>query len=99
EAGVILGEGCRLEARSIVKSRTVIGCHNEIGEGAVWGGAAQHLQRQEPGGRLVVGDYNRIREHVTLHRAYANEAVTTIGNHNLIMVSAHIAHDCKIGNN
>jgi UDP-N-acetylglucosamine acyltransferase len=63
------------------------------------GGAAQHLQRQEPGGMLIVGDGNRIRENVTLHRAYANEAVTTIGNHNLIMVSAHIAHDCKVGSN
>ncbi|HMC12401.1 MAG TPA: acyl-ACP--UDP-N-acetylglucosamine O-acyltransferase, partial [Pirellulaceae bacterium] len=98
EAGVILGDGCRLEARATIKSRTVLGSRNEIGEGAVLGGAAQHLQRQDPGGKLVVGDNNHIRENATLHRAYANEAVTTIGNDNLIMVSAHIAHDCKLGN-
>lgn len=98
EPGVILGDGCRLEARAVIKSRTVLGSGNEIGEGAVLGGAAQHLQRQDPGGKLVLGDNNRIRENATLHRGYANEAVTTIGNNNLIMVSAHIAHDCKVGN-
>ena len=98
EPGVVIGNGCRLEARSIIKSRTVLGCGNEIGEGAVLGGAAQHLQRQDPGGKLVIGDNNRIRENVTLHRGYANEAVTIVGNHNLIMVGSHVAHDCQVGN-
>ena len=99
EPDVVLGDGCRLEARVVIKSRTVLGSGNEIGEGAVLGGAAQHLQRMDPGGKLVIGDNNRIRENATLHRGYANEAVTTVGNSNLIMVGAHIAHDCKVGNN
>ncbi|MCE9529133.1 MAG: acyl-ACP--UDP-N-acetylglucosamine O-acyltransferase [Planctomycetales bacterium] len=98
EPGVVVGDGCRLEARAVIKSRTVLGSGNEVGEGAVLGGAAQHLQRQDPGGRLILGDNNRIRENATLHRGYANEAVTTVGNNNLIMVGAHIAHDCKVGN-
>lgn len=84
---------------AVIKSRTVLGCGNEIGEGAVLGGAAQHLQRMDPGGKLVVGDNNRIRENATLHRGYANEAVTTVGSNNLVMVGVHIAHDCKVGNN
>jgi UDP-N-acetylglucosamine acyltransferase len=98
EAGVVVGDGCQLEARTVIKSRTVLGIGNEIGEGAVLGGAAQHLLGQNPGGRLVLGDNNRIRENVTIHRGYANEAVTVVGNSNLIMVGAHIAHDCRIGN-
>ena len=99
EPGAVIGDGCRLEARAIIKSRTVLGCGNEVGEGAVLGGAAQHLQRQDPGGRLVIGDNNRIRENSTLHRGYANDGVTTVGSNNLIMVAAHIAHDCRVGSN
>ena len=97
EAGAVIGDGCILEARSVVKSRTTLGQNNEIGEGAVIGGKAQHVQVQQPGGTLVVGSHNRIRENVTLHRGWANEATTTIGDHNLFMVGAHVGHDCRVG--
>ena len=99
EAGAVIGDGCRLEARVVVKSRTLLGPGNEIGEGTVLGGVAQHLQRMDPGGTLVIGDNNRIRENVTMHRGYANEGVTSVGNNNLIMVCAHVAHDCRVGSN
>jgi UDP-N-acetylglucosamine acyltransferase len=98
EAGVILGDDCVLEARATVKSRTTLGRGNEIGEGAVIGGRAQHVHVHDPGGTLVIGDQNRIRENVTIHRGWANDATTTIGDHCLIMVGAHIGHDCRIGN-
>jgi len=99
EPHVVIGDGCRIETRAVIKSRTVLGCGNEIGEGTVLGGAAQHLLPQDPGGKVIIGDNNRFRENVTVHRGYANEALTTIGNNNLIMVNAHVAHDCKLGNN
>jgi UDP-N-acetylglucosamine acyltransferase len=34
-----------------------------------------------------------------LHRAFVTETATTIGNDCLIMVGAHVAHDCIVGNN
>lgn len=98
EPGAIIGDGCRLEARATVKSGTTLGPDNEIGEGAVIGGRAQHIHIQEPGGTLTLGEGNRIRENVTIHRGWANDATTTIGNHCLIMVGAHIGHDCRVGN-
>ncbi|HEX5103476.1 MAG TPA: acyl-ACP--UDP-N-acetylglucosamine O-acyltransferase [Pirellulaceae bacterium] len=98
EAGAVIGDGCRLEARAIVKSRTTLGKNNEIGEGAVLGGRAQHVQVQEPGGTLVIGDGNRIRENATIHRAWGNDSVTTVGNGCMIMINAHIGHDSRIGN-
>jgi UDP-N-acetylglucosamine acyltransferase len=98
EAGVILGDGCKLDARCSVKSRTTLGKNNEIGEGSVIGGRAQHAHVQDPGGKLVLGDNNRIRENVTLHRGWANDAVTTIGNDNLFMVGSHVGHDSRVGN-
>jgi UDP-N-acetylglucosamine acyltransferase len=97
ESGVTIGDGCRLEARVVVKARSVIGHSNEIGEGTVIGGRAQHLHVHEPGGTLVLGDGNRIRENVTIHRGWANDGTTTIGNGNMLMVGAHVGHDCRVG--
>jgi UDP-N-acetylglucosamine acyltransferase len=97
EAGAVLGDDCTLEARAIVRSRTTLGCGNSIGEGAVIGGKAQHLHIQEPGGTLSIGNHNRIRENVTIHRGWANEATTVVKDHNLLMVSSHVGHDCQVG--
>jgi UDP-N-acetylglucosamine acyltransferase len=87
-----------LEARATVKGRTTLGPGNEIGEGAIIGGRAQHIHVQEPGGTLTLGEGNRIRENVTIHRGWANGATTTIGDHCLIMVGAHVGHECRVGN-
>jgi len=97
EAGAVLGDGCRLESRAIVKGRTTLGTNNEIGEGAVIGGAAQHVHVNDPGGTLTIGSHNRIRENVTIHRGWNNDAATVIGDHNMFMVGSHVAHDCRVG--
>ena len=97
EAGAVIGDGCRLAARSVVKSRTTLGCDNEIGEGAVIGGAAQHVHVHDPGGTLTIGSHNRIRENVTIHRGWNNDAATTLGDHNMLMVGSHVGHDCRVG--
>ena len=49
---------------------------------------------------MVIGNFNTIREFVTIHRSTtADIGVTIIGDHNLIMAYAHVAHNCKLGNN
>ncbi|HUE73456.1 MAG TPA: acyl-ACP--UDP-N-acetylglucosamine O-acyltransferase, partial [Pirellulaceae bacterium] len=98
EAGAVIGDGCSLAPRVTVKSRTTLGLNNEVGEGTVLGGKAQHVVESQPGGSLVIGDHNRIRENATIHRGHANDAATVVGNHNYLMVSAHVGHDCRIGN-
>jgi UDP-N-acetylglucosamine acyltransferase len=97
EAGAVLGDDCRLEARVTIKTGTSLGSDNEIGEGAVLGGRAQHIHNGPTGGRLEIGDHNKIREFVTMHRAFKPEDCTRIGSHNMFMVGAHVAHDCVIG--
>ncbi len=48
---------------------------------------------------LIIGDKNRIREHVTISPGTAaGGGITRIGNDNLLMVGCHIGHDCQIGN-
>lgn len=98
EQGAVIGDGCQLAARVVIKGRTTLGKHNEVGEGSVLGGKAQHVVESQPGGMLVIGDHNRLRENVTIHRGHADDARTVVGDHNYLMVNAHIGHDCRVGN-
>lgn len=98
EAGVVLGDRCKLEGHVTVKQGTTLGRDNYVCEGAVLGGLPQHIRRPERPGTLVVGSHNVFREHVTLHRALEAGHATTIGDHNLLMINAHVAHDCHVGN-
>ena len=49
---------------------------------------------------LIIGDNNKIREYVTINPGTASGGgKTVIGNNCLFMISSHIAHDCRVGNN
>ena len=99
EPGVEIGDGTTLAARVVVRSGTSVGRENQIFEGAVLGGLPQHLHMPEFPGRLVIGDGNVIRENVTVHRALEAANATRIGNHCLLMVNSHVAHDCTLHDN
>lgn len=97
--GVTIGEGTELRANVCVYGNTSIGSQCVVWPGAVLGGDPQDLKYAGEDSRLVIGDRNEIREHVTIHKGTdADTGVTMIGNDNLIMAYAHIAHDCVIGN-
>ena len=98
EPNVIIGAGCRLEAGAIVKNETILGENNHVFEGAVLGGLPQHANAPQLSGGLVVGNGNTIRENVTMHRALEVGQATTVGSNNMLMVNAHVAHDCLVGN-
>ncbi len=49
--------------------------------------------------RVEIGDRNRIRESVTIHRGTVQGGgLTKVGSDNLLMINAHVAHDCTVGN-
>lgn len=98
EEDVVLGLGCRMEARSSIKRGTTLGTSNIVCEGAILGGRPQHKLAGEDNGRLVIGDGNHFRENVTVHRGLKAGGDTIIGDSNYIMVSSHVGHDCHIGN-
>jgi UDP-N-acetylglucosamine acyltransferase len=99
EADVEIGDRCRIASHVVIKNGTRLGPDNEIYESAVLGGLPQHIHKPEHPGLLVLGSGNTIREHVTLHRAMKEGAATVLGNNNFIMATAHVAHDCHVGNN
>lgn len=98
EAGAVVGNECQLLAHSIVKAGTTLGVGTIVGEGTVLGGIAQHKNPPAEAGSVVIGARNVIREHVTIHRAMHAGQTTSVGDDCLLMVGAHIAHDCHVGN-
>lgn len=95
---VTLGQGTELKANVCVYGNTSLGQRCVVWPGAVLGGDPQDLKYAGEDSRLVIGDRNEIREHVTIHKGTdADTGVTTLGSDNLIMAYAHIAHDCVVG--
>lgn len=97
EPDTTIGEGCHLASHIAVKSGTTLGKRNQIFEGAVLGGIPQHVKVDRHAGHLKIGDGNIIREHVTINTGLGESDCTVVGNNNMIMVNAHIAHDCCVG--
>lgn len=96
---VEIGSGSVLKSHIVVNGITKIGADNQIYQFASIGEVNQDLKYAGEPTRVEIGDRNRIRESVTIHRGTAQGGgLTKIGNDNLLMINAHIAHDCKIGN-
>lgn len=95
---VQLGDGVNLVSHVVIEGATRIGAGTTVHPFAVLGGAPQHLAHKGEDTRLVIGERNIIREHVTMHAGtVAGGGVTTVGSDSLYMVGAHVAHDCVIG--
>ncbi len=99
EPEVVIGDHCHLASRVVIKNGTTLGDHNTVHEGTVLGGFPQHLHMPERLGSTIIGSHNTFRENCTVHRALNEGNVTRIGNNNLFMVGAHVAHDCVVGEN
>jgi UDP-N-acetylglucosamine acyltransferase len=96
---VRIGRECFIGTSTIVEGWTDIGDHTTIAPLASIGLAPQDLKYKGEQTRLVIGRNNVFREFVTIHRGTAGGGgVTTIGDHNLFMAYAHVAHDCHVGN-
>lgn len=97
---VKIGDNTILKSHVVVEGDTEIGKNNVIFPFAVIGVVPQDLKFKGEKARLMIGDNNRIREHVTIHLGTQDGIMETrIGNNCLLMVGVHIAHDCVVGNN
>ena len=96
-AGVTIGAGCVLHNHVTVEGPTRLGDDNIVYPYAVLGAEPQDLKFRGAATELLIGERNRIREHVTIHRGTeVGGGRTLIGSDCLLMVGAHIAHDCVI---
>ncbi|MFO1188991.1 MAG: acyl-ACP--UDP-N-acetylglucosamine O-acyltransferase [Alphaproteobacteria bacterium] len=93
-----LAAGVELKSHVVVAGRTSIGERTRIYPFASIGHAPQDLKYHGEPSRLEIGSDNVIREHVTMNPGTEGGGMLTrVGSHCLFMVSAHIAHDCIVG--
>lgn len=97
-AGVKIGKGTKIHSHVVIQGRTIVGESNLIFQFASVGSVPQDLKYRGEPSELIVGSYNTIREFVSLNPGTAGAGrVTRLGDHNLLMMYCHIAHDCILG--
>jgi UDP-N-acetylglucosamine acyltransferase len=96
---VEIGSGTWIGPHAVIKGPTRIGADNKVFQFASIGDDPQDKKYKGERTRLEIGDRNVFRECVTVNRGtVTGTSVTSIGNDNLFMAYAHVAHDCRLGN-
>ena len=99
-ANVEIGENTEVQSHVSIVGNTKIGKKNKIYPFASIGNDPQDLKFQGEETKLEIGNNNKIREYVTINPGTnGGRGLTRIGDNCLFMVSAHIAHDCTVGDN
>lgn len=97
-AEVHIGARTRLMANNYLEGPTRVGEDNIFFPYSTAGVASQDLKYKGERAETRIGDRNRIREFVTIHRGtQGGGLVSAIGSDNLLMAYSHIAHDVHIG--
>ena len=96
---VEIDDGAVIHSHVNITGHTIIGKNNRIYSMASIGSDPQDLKYKGEKTTLLIGANNTIREHVTINTGTVQGGgITKVGDNNLIMIGAHIAHDCIIGN-
>ncbi len=97
---VEIDSGTRIGPHVVIKGPTRIGKDNQFTQFASIGDAPQDKKYRGEPTRLEIGDRNIVREFCTMNRGTIHDnGVTRIGNDNMFLAGAHVAHDCIVGNN
>ncbi|QBY05540.1 acyl-ACP--UDP-N-acetylglucosamine O-acyltransferase [Thalassotalea sp. HSM 43] len=97
---VTIGDNCVIHSHVVIKGESHIGEGNVFFQFASIGEDCQDKKYAGEPTRLQIGDRNVFREGCTVHRGTVQDnAITIIGDDNLFMAGAHVAHDVIIGNN
>lgn len=97
---VKIADNVKIFSHVIIDGNTSIDENCEIFPFTSIGLAPQDKKYQGEDSKIIIGKNNTIREHVTINPGTKGGGMLTkIGDDNLIMIAAHIAHDCIVGNN
>jgi len=97
-ADVEIGAGTRLMGHVYIEGPTRIGEGNTFYPYSSVGAAPQDLKYKGERSETSIGNRNRIREFVTIHRGTEGGGmVTRVGDDNLLMAYVHVAHDVQVG--
>jgi len=97
---VQLDDYVEIQSHVNISGNTKIGAETKIFPFASIGTQPQDLKYKDEKNALIIGKKNIIREYVTINPGTeGGGGLTKIGDNCLFMISSHVAHDCKIGNN
>jgi len=100
DENVEIGEGSELISNIHISGNTFVGKNNKFFPFSSIGLIPQDLKYTGEKSKLIIGNNNVIREHVTINPGTKDGGMeTVIQNKCLIMIGSHIAHDCKISSN
>ncbi len=99
-----IGADVEIEAGTILKSHIVVKGPSKIGPNNIFlqfctiGEDTPDKKYKDERTELIIGSNNIFREGVTVHRGtIQDKGLTKIGDNNLLMAYAHVAHDCEVG--
>lgn len=100
----VIGPDVEIGASTIVHSHAVITGRTSLGEEckvfpfSSIGHVPQDMKYQGEDSSLTIGAHTIVREHVTINPGTEGGGmVTRVGAHCLLMIGAHVAHDCQLG--
>ena len=97
---VQISDNVELISNVHIEGNTKVGQGTKIFPFAGIGTPPQDLKYKGEANSLQIGENNTIREYVTINPGTeGGGGKTVIGSNCLLMISSHIAHDCRIGNN
>lgn len=97
---VRLGPGVRLIGHIYLNGPVTLGARTIVYPFACLGFGPQDV-KFKPGmvtAGVEIGEDCIIREHVTIHAATSQEKPTRLGDRAYMMITTHVAHDCRLGN-
>lgn len=95
---VVMGDDCELISHVVIDGHTTLGKGNIVYPFVSIGLRSQDLKYKGGITHTKIGDGNTFREYVSIHSATSDGEYTTVGSHNNILASCHIAHNATLGN-
>lgn len=95
--GVTIGPGCVIHAHAVIEKSVVMGRENFVGYGCVIGAPPQDFAHTAGiRSEVRLGDRNRLREYVTIHRGTKEGTATIVGSDCFLMVGTHLGHNVSL---
>ena len=96
----VIEDGCELVSHVVVDGHTRIGAGATLFPFCTVGLPPQDMKYRGEPTRCEIGPRTQLREHCSVHRGTANgRGLTSVGADCMLMAVAHVAHDCRIGDN
>lgn len=100
EGAVTIEADVELKNHATVYGRATIGAGTILYPHCVVGSDPQDLKFRGEDSEVIIGKRCKVHEYVTVSKGTSyGGMVTSVGDEVLLMAGAHVAHDCRLGNN